>query len=191
MPIDDHPRRRFDSAADFRAWLAEHADDAPGIRLELAKKGAPVTTVTYAEALDAALEQGWIDGRRRSIDAHFFEQHFTPRATRSPWSQRNVEIVERKIAAGEMQPRGLAEVERARADGRWERAYAGSRTAEPPPDFLAALAENPAAQSRYAALSAQDRFVIYFRLHALTTPEARARKIAGFIDLLNRGEPIP
>jgi uncharacterized protein YdeI (YjbR/CyaY-like superfamily) len=188
MAIEDHPRLRFETIAQFRAWLDANHETSPGIRLEIAKKGSPVTTHTVDESLDAALEYGWIDGRRTGIDEQLFEQYYTPRGPKSTWSVKNVETVTRKIEAGEMKPRGLAEVERAKADGRWERAYAGSATAEPHPDFLAALEKNPAAQAAYGQLSAQNRFAIYFRLHQAKKPETVARNIERFLAMLARGE---
>lgn len=190
MAIEDHPRLRFATIADFRAWLEQNQDTAAGIRLEIAKKGAPEPTHTVAESLDAALEYGWIDGRRAAIDEHYFEQYYTPRGPRSTWSQKNVEAVTAKIAAGEMKPRGLAEVEKAKADGRWERAYAGSANAELHPDFVAALAANPAAQATYDTLNAQNRFAIYFRLHNAKKPETVARNIDKFVAMLARGETL-
>jgi len=190
MAIEDHPRMRFDTIAQFRAWLDEHHETAAGIRLEIAKKGAPFTTHTVDESLDAALEYGWIDGRRKGIDEHLFEQYYAPRGPKSTWSVKNVEAVTRKIAAGEMKARGLEEVEKAKADGRWGRAYAGSKDAEPHPEFVAALAQNPAAQAAYAALSAQNRFAIYFRLHQAKRPETVTRNVAKFIDMLSRGETL-
>jgi uncharacterized protein YdeI (YjbR/CyaY-like superfamily) len=188
MAIEDHPRMRFETIDQFRAWLDANHETAQGIRLEIAKKGSPVTTHTVDESLDAALEYGWIDGRRKSIDEHVFEQYYSPRGPKSTWSVKNVEAVTRKIAAGEMKPRGLAEVEKAKADGRWDRAYAGSAAAEPHPDFLAALAKNPAAQATYDGLSAQNRFAIYFRLHQAKKPETVARNIEKFVAMLARGE---
>lgn len=188
MAIDDHPRLRFETIAQFRAWLDANHETAPGIRLEIGKKGAPVTTHTVDESLDAALEYGWIDGRRKSVDEHVFEQYYAPRGPQSTWSVKNVETVTRKIEAGEMKPRGLAEVEKAQADGRWQRAYAGSKDAEPHPEFLAALAQSPAAQATYATLSAQNRFAIYFRLHQAKKPETVTRNVARFVDMLARGE---
>ncbi len=179
---------RFATIAEFRAWLDENADTATGIRLEIAKKGSPVQTHTVDESLDAALEYGWIDGRRKSIDEDVFEQYYTPRGPKSTWSVKNVETVTRKIAAGEMKPRGLAEVEKAKADGRWERAYAGSRNAEPHPEFLAALEGNPAAKAMYDTLTAQNRFAIYFRLHNAKKPETVTRNVAKFVDMLARGK---
>lgn len=188
MAIDDHPRMRFETIADFRAWLDANHETSQGVRLEIAKKGAPVITHTVDESLDAALEYGWIDGRRKGIDENLYEQYYAPRGPKSTWSVKNVETVTRKIAAGEMKPRGLAEVEKAKADGRWDRAYAGSTAAEPHPDFLAALAANPTAQAMYDTLSAQNRFAIYFRLHQAKKPETLARNIEKFVAMLARGE---
>lgn len=181
---------RFATIAEFRAWLDANHETAQGIRLEIAKKGSSVTTHTVEESLDAALEYGWIDGRRKSIDDDVFEQYYTPRGPKSTWSVKNVEAVTRKIEAGEMKPRGLAEVEKAKADGRWDRAYAGSAGAEPHPDFLAALEENRAAKAAYATLTAQNRFAIYFRLHQAKKPETLARNIEKFVDMLARGETL-
>ena len=188
MAIDDREQLRFDTIGDFRAWLEAHQDDTPGVRLVIAKKGAPFTTHTVEESLDAALEYGWIDGRRKGIDEHTFEQYYTQRGPKSTWSVKNVDAVNAKIAAGEMKPRGMAEVEKAKADGRWDRAYAGSAAAEPHPEFLAALARNPAAAAMYETLTAQNRFAIYFRLHNLKKPESVTRNVAKFVDMLARGE---
>lgn len=181
---------RFATIDEFRAWLDANHETAQGIRLEIAKKGSPVTTHTVDESLDAALEYGWIDGRRKSIDDEVFEQYYAPRGPKSTWSVKNVEAVTAKIAAGQMKPRGLLEVERAQADGRWDRAYAGSANAEPHPEFLAALAANPAAAVTYATLSAQNRFAIYFRLHNAKKPETVTRNVAKFIEMLARGETL-
>lgn len=188
MAIEDHPRKRFAIIAEFRAWLEKNQDSAPGVRLEISKKGAPVPTHTVAESLDVALEYGWIDGRRQSLDAHHFLQHYAPRGPRSTWSVKNVDAVTAKIVAGEMKPRGLAEVEKAKADGRWDRAYAGSAAATPHPEFVAALAKNPAATAMYETLNAQNRFAIYFRLHNLKKPESVTRNVERFVAMLARGE---
>jgi uncharacterized protein YdeI (YjbR/CyaY-like superfamily) len=179
---------RFDGPDAFRGWIEEHQDSSPGIWLVIAKKGSGQTTVTYAEALDVALAYGWIDGQTRSVDEATYLQRFTPRRQRSPWSLRNVGIAETMIETGRMKPRGLAEVERARADGRWERAYHGPKTAEPHPDFLAALAANPQAAEFFETLNSQNRFAIYYRIQDAKRPETRARRIETFIDKLARGE---
>lgn len=161
-------------AAAWRAWLDAHESGADGVWLVLAKKGTvDPTSLTYAQALDEALCSGWIDGQKRSGDAVTFLQRFTPRRTRSLWSQRNIEHVARLVAEGRMRPAGQAEVDRARADGRWDRAYAGSATAEPPADLLAALDAAPGARARFDALSRQERYSV---LHpVLTAPSAATR----------------
>ncbi|MET0843053.1 MAG: YdeI/OmpD-associated family protein [Mycetocola sp.] len=181
---------RFDGPDAFREWIEENQDSSPGIWLVMAKKGSGQTTVTYAEALDVALAYGWIDGQTRRVDEATYVQRFTPRRPRSPWSLRNVRTAEEMIADGRMNPRGLAEVERARADGRWERAYSGPKTAEPHPDFLAALTGNPAAQSFFETLNSQNRYAIYYRVQDAKRPETRARRIETFVDRLARGEKL-
>ena len=179
---------RFSSREAFRDWMLENQDLEVGIWLIVAKKGAPFTTVTYAEALDVALEFGWIDGQSRSRDEYTSFRGFTPRRAASPWSMRNRVAAEAMIAEGRMSSRGLAEIERARADGRWDRAYATSTDAQPHPDFLIALERNPAAQAFYATLNAQNRFAVYYRIHALKTEQGRARAIERMVEKLARGE---
>ena len=136
---------QFAGPEDFRAWLREHHDTSAGIWMKLAKKGSGRTSITYDEAVEVALTFGWIDGQARPGDGTYYLQGFTRRRPQSPWSRRNRDRVEALIAAGAMEPGGLAEVERARADGRWDRAYDGPRTATPPADLLEALAARPAA----------------------------------------------
>ena len=179
---------QFSSRDEFRDWMLENQDLEIGIWLIVAKKGAPFATVTYAEALDVALEFGWIDGQSRSRDEYTSFRGFTPRRAASPWSMRNRLAAEAMIAEGRMSSRGLAEIERARADGRWDRAYATSTDAQPHPDFLIALERNPAAQAFYATLNAQNRFAVYYRIHALKTEQGRARAIERMVEKLARGE---
>lgn len=179
---------QFSSRDEFRDWMLENQDLEIGIWLIVAKKGAPFATVTYAEALDVALEFGWIDGQSRSRDEYTSFRGFTPRRAASPWSMRNRVAAEAMIAEGRMSSRGLAEIERARADGRWDRAYATSTDAQPHPDFLIALERNPAAQAFYATLNAQNRFAVYYRIHALKTEQGRARAIERMVEKLARGE---
>lgn len=179
---------RFDGPDAFRTWLEENQDVSPGIWLVIAKKGSGQTTVTYAEALDVALAYGWIDGQTKSVDEATYVQKFTPRRPQSPWSLRNVGFAEAMIADGRMKPRGLAEVERARADGRWERAYSGPKNAEPHPDFLAALEKNPQAAEFFETLNSQNRFAIYYRILDAKRPETRVRRIEDFVARLSRGE---
>ncbi|PJJ65063.1 YdeI/OmpD-associated family protein [Compostimonas suwonensis] len=179
---------RFDSAEEFRAWLAQNCDSSPGIWLIIAKKGAAAPTVTYAEAVDIALRHGWIDGQAQRLDDESYKQRFTPRRPQSPWSLKNRRAAEAMIEEGGMSPRGLAEVERARADGRWDRAYEGQKDATPHPDFLAALEANPAAAQFYATLNGQNRFAVYFRIHSVKRAETRAKKIDTIVAMLARGE---
>ncbi len=175
----------------WRAWLAEHHERSPGTWLVLAKKGTTdPTSLSYAEALDEALCHGWIDGQVRRRDEATYRQRFTPRRARSIWSQRNVRNAQRLIADGRMQPAGLAEVERARADGRWEAAYAGSASAEVPADLAAALAAPPAAQAMFDVLTSQNRFAVLFRIAGARRGPTRARRIEQFVAMLARGETL-
>lgn len=185
---DDSDIRRFAGPDEFRAWLREHHGSSAGVWLAFAKKGSPQSTVTHDEALDVALAYGWIDGQVLGVDAKAYLQRFTPRRPRSPWSLRNRRTAEAMIEAGEMEPNGLAEVERARADGRWARAYDGQRMAEMHPDFLAALGRNAAAAAFYATLDSHNRYAIYYRIQDAKRAETRARRIEKFVEMLARGE---
>ncbi len=155
--------------------------------LALAKRGAPRATVTQAEAVEAALCFGWIDGQVRAIDAHFYAQRFTPRRARSRWSALNTRRVDALIAAGRMRPAGLAEVEAARADGRWQAAYSQAAD-EVPADLQAAIDADPRARACFATLSSQNRFALIFRLGDAKRPETRARRIQQFVAMLAAGE---
>ncbi|MCU1525167.1 MAG: hypothetical protein JWO18_2061 [Microbacteriaceae bacterium] len=179
---------RFDTPAAFRDWLREHQDSSAGLWLTVAKKASQVVNVTYDEALDVALEYGWIDGQTRRLDDEASLRRFTPRRAQSPWSLRNCRAAEAMIEQGRMAPRGRAEVERAKGNGRWDRAYEGSSTAEPHPDFLAALEQNAAAREFYATLNSQNRFAIYYRIQSVKREETRTRKIKTFVEMLARGE---
>ncbi|MBN9327081.1 MAG: hypothetical protein BGO38_03725 [Cellulomonas sp. 73-145] len=175
----------------WHAWLAEHADDGRGVWLVLAKKGTTEpTSLTYDQALDEALCQGWIDGQLKRRDAATYLQRFTPRLARSPWSRRNTTLVARLLEQGRMQSRGLAEVDRARADGRWDAAYAGPAASEVPPDLAAALAADPDAARTFAGLSSQNRFAILYRLGTAKRAETRERRIGEFVAMLARGETL-
>ncbi len=178
----------FASQEELLRWLAENHGTSLGIWLRFAKKGSGIPSVTYPEAVDAALCWGWIDAQVKSESATTYRQRFTPRGRRSIWSKINREKVAKLIADGRMRPPGLAEVERAQADGRWDAAYDSPKTAETPPDFAAALAENPAAAAHYASLKSQNRYSMLFRLQTLKRAETRARRIAEFVAMLGRGE---
>jgi uncharacterized protein YdeI (YjbR/CyaY-like superfamily) len=180
-------------ATAWRAWLGEHAADPTGVWLVLAKKGTTSpTSLSYDQALEEALCHGWIDGQVGRRDEATFRQRFTPRRQRSAWSRRNVGIVERLTAAGRMQPAGLVEVERARADGRWDAAYAGPATVEVPADLTAALAAEPRAQAWFEVLSSQNRFAVLYRIHGAKGADTRARRVQQLVAMLARGEtPYP
>jgi len=176
-------------AAAWRTWLAENVDEQAGVWLVLAKKGTTEpTSLSYAAALEEALCHGWIDGQARCRDEGTYAQRFTQRRRRSMWSQRNVGIVERLTAKGRMHPQGLSEVARAKADGRWEVAYAGPATAEIPADLTDALAARPEAQAMFESLTSQNRFAVLHRLGAAKRQETRARRIEQYVDMLARGE---
>ncbi|MGC5165285.1 YdeI/OmpD-associated family protein [Luteimicrobium sp. DT211] len=168
--------------AAWRAWLAAHEDASDGVWLVLAKKGVTdPTSITYAQALEEALCSGWIDGQRRGRDAATFLQRFTPRRARSLWSQRNVDAVTLLDAEGRLRDRGRAEVARAQADGRWERAYSGQASAEVPPELVEALARVPEAQAAFAALRGADRFSALFPILTATSAATRTRRIDALV----------
>jgi len=158
--------------------------------MKFAKKGADATTVTYAEALEVALCYGWIDAQVRRLDETYYLQRFTPRRKRSKWSSTNKASAERLIASGSMREPGLREVERAKADGRWEAAYDGPANAAVPADLAQALQENERARAAFASLSGRNRYAILYRIADAKRPETRARRIAQFVDMLTRGETI-
>ncbi len=188
-PPSDLPMRAFADQAAFEAWLeAEHAD-APGLYVQLAKKGSDIPSLTYAELVESVLCFGWIDGRSNTVDERTYTIRVTPRRPRSVWSQKNVETVARLVAEGRMRPAGLAQVEAARADGRWDRAYAGPATATVPDDLAAALAADPAAERAFAALGAQDRYAVLYRVQTAATPATRAKRIAAAVTRLAGGTP--
>jgi uncharacterized protein YdeI (YjbR/CyaY-like superfamily) len=176
--------------AAWHDWLVEHHASEPAVWLVLTKKGGTVTALTYAEALDEALCFGWIDGQGRRRDEGSVFQRFTPRGPRSRWSARNVGHVERLEREGRMTDAGRAAVDAAKADGRWEAAYAASSEAELPEDLLAAVAAVPEAQAMLEVLSAQNRFALYHRLGAIKRPETRARRIEEYVAMLARHEAI-
>ncbi|GEL93583.1 YdeI/OmpD-associated family protein [Cellulomonas composti] len=180
-------------AAAWRAWLDEHEGASDGVWLVLAKKGTvEPTSLTYDQALEEALCSGWIDGQRRSLDVATFRQRYTPRRRRSIWSQRNVALVARLVDEGRMRPRGATEVEQARADGRWDRAYAGSASATVPADLEAALAADPVARVAFDALDSRNRFAVLHRVTTAPSPTSRAGKIDRLVAMLARGEvPYP
>jgi uncharacterized protein YdeI (YjbR/CyaY-like superfamily) len=184
------PILAFADARAFDAWLEAQGPMAPGLWLKLAKKGAPEPTLTRSEAIDAALCHGWIDGQLDAYDDHYWLIRFTPRKPRSKWSELNRRRATELLAGGRMRPAGLAQIETAKADGRWDVAYAPASRAEPPPDLVAALGANPKAAAFFATLTGANRYAILYRIGAVKTPETRARKVAQFVAMLERGETI-
>jgi uncharacterized protein YdeI (YjbR/CyaY-like superfamily) len=187
---DELPILLFATPPELEAWLEEHHSGSPGLWLKIAKKGSGVESVSYAEALELALCFGWIDSQKRGFDERHFLQRFTSRRPRGKWSLINREKAEGLISSGAMRPAGLVEVEAAKADGRWEAAYAGQRTAEVPEDLRAELDRNEAAREFFATLDSANRYAILYRLQEAKKPETRERRLRKFIAMLERGEKI-
>jgi uncharacterized protein YdeI (YjbR/CyaY-like superfamily) len=187
---DDLPILLFASPAKLEAWLEDNHAASPGLWLKIAKKGSGVASVSYAEALELALCFGWIDSQKRGLDEQHFLQRFTPRRPRGKWSQINREKAEGLIATGAMRPAGLTEVEAAKADGRWDAAYAGQRTATVPEDLQRELDRNEAAREFFASLDSANRYAILYRLEDAKKPETRERRLRKFIGMMERGEKI-
>lgn len=174
----------FKSQRAFEAWLAKHGESSPGIWLRVARKSAQLKSVSHPEALEVALCHGWIDGLRKSHDAESFLQKFTPRRPQSIWSKINRAKALELIEAGRMRPPGLAAIETARKDGRWDAAYDSYRTAEPPEDLESALDANPKAKAFFATLNSQNRYAILFRIQTAKKSETRKKRIDEFIAML-------
>lgn len=188
---DEQAELTVADAAAWREWLGEHHGTSNGVWLVLAKQGTTrPTSLTYGQALDEALCHGWIDGQARRRDDATYRQRFTPRRARSPWSKRNVGIVGRLGREGRMHPAGVAEVERAKADGRWDAAYAGQATMEVPADLAAALVAQPRAQAMFDILTRQNRYAVLYRIAGAKRADTRARRIESFVAMLARGETV-
>jgi uncharacterized protein YdeI (YjbR/CyaY-like superfamily) len=175
---------------DWERWLADHHADSPGVWLKFAKKGCETPTVDYAQALDTALCFGWIDGQVRRFDALFYLQRFTRRGPRSKWSQINRDHVARLTEAGRMQAPGQAQVDAARSDGRWDAAYEPQSRATVPDDLQRALDHHPDAQRFFASLTGSTRYAFLYRLHHVTDPARRAKRIGSYIELLSAGRTL-
>ena len=188
LPVD-LPIACFDDADAWERWLSAHGD-ADGVWLKIAKKGKGVTTVTYAEALDVALCHGWIDGQKRSCDAVYFLQRFTPRRARSLWSRINIGHVERLTLAGRMKDGGLQQVERAKGDGRWDAAYAGAAVMQVPDELQKALGENDKAMTTFQSLDKTNRYAVCWRVHTAKKPETRLSRARSLAAMLANGETI-
>jgi uncharacterized protein YdeI (YjbR/CyaY-like superfamily) len=190
MPSAELPELVVADAAALRSWLLAHHATSPGVWLALAKKGGTLTTLTWQQAVDEALCVGWIDGQARKRDDETSLIRFTPRGSRSAWSERNVGNVARLEREGRMLPAGRAAVEAARADGRWQVAYAPQSEAEMPAELVAAIAANPAAQAMLEVLTKANRYSLIYRLGSVKQPETRERKISEFVAMLARHETI-
>jgi uncharacterized protein YdeI (YjbR/CyaY-like superfamily) len=189
----DAPRLQvleFGDQPAWESWLREHHGDAAGVWLRIAKKSASVSTVAYPEVLDTAICHGWIDGQRKPLDETYFLQRFTPRGPRSKWSQVNRDKALAMIEADRMHPAGQAQVDAARADGRWEAAYEPQSRATVPDDFQRALNENPTARDFFATLTGSRRYAFLYRLHNVRSPQRRAQRIADYIVRLSEGRTL-
>jgi uncharacterized protein YdeI (YjbR/CyaY-like superfamily) len=189
-PSADLSVRRFASRAAWQKWLAANHERSPGIWLEFAKKGSGIATVTYAEALEVSLCYGWIDSQMASVDETWYRQRFTPRRGRSKWSKINCAAVERLHAAGLLEPAGIREMEAAKADGRWEAAYASPGAITVPPDLEARLKKSPRARRAFEQLDSRNRYAILYRLHDAKRAETRLRRLDQFIAMLEAGRTI-
>ena len=180
----------FKSVNAFEAWLKKNHATSEGLWLKIAKRGSNEPSVTYPEAVEIALCWGWIDGQKKSLDDQHYLQRFTPRRARSVWSRINVNKVQALIEAGRMQAPGQAQIEAAKADGRWARAYDGARTSTVPEDLQAALNAEPAAKAFFASINASNRYAILWRIQTAARAETRARRVAQLVEMLARGETI-
>jgi uncharacterized protein YdeI (YjbR/CyaY-like superfamily) len=185
----NEPVSPFASAAAFARWLKSNHAKSTGLWIKFAKKDSGIASVTYPEALEVALCFGWIDGQRKPFDGEWYLQRFTPRGKRSIWSKINRDKALALIEAGKMAAAGLAEIERAKADGRWEAAYEGMKAATVPPDFAKALKSRKLTKT-FEALDRGNRYAMLWRLHQAKMPETRARRLAQFVEMLAKGETI-
>lgn len=190
MPRDALPILGFADQASFETWLEEQHARSGGLWLKIAKKGADIGSVSYDQALEAAICFGWIDGQKGGLDDDYWLQRFTPRKPRSKWSKVNTEKAAALIAAGRMRPAGQREVDLAKADGRWEAAYHSQATATVPADFAAALAEDERASAFFATLNSANRYAILYRIAEAKRPETRAKRIAGFVAMLREHKQL-
>jgi uncharacterized protein YdeI (YjbR/CyaY-like superfamily) len=189
-PVPDFPVVPFPTPRAWVDWLAKNHAGARGVWIKLAKKASGIASITYREAVEAALCFGWIDGQAKRIDDAWFVQKFTPRGARSLWSKINCEKATALIAAGKMKPAGLAEVERAREDGRWAQAYDSPSRAAVPDDLVAAMGKNARASAFFATLDSRNRYAILHRVQTAKKPETRARRIAELVQMLARREKL-
>jgi uncharacterized protein YdeI (YjbR/CyaY-like superfamily) len=187
---DGLPTIAFRSPEAWELWLEDNHRASDGVWIKMGKKQAGVQSVRYPEVLECALCFGWIDGRREALDERHFLQRFTPRRPRSRWSRINRDAAERLIVEGRMRAAGLAEVQRARSDGRWEAAYESQRSIAVPEDLQRELDTRPSARAFFAELSSQNRYAILYRLQDARRPQTRARRLEQFVAMLEAGETI-
>ncbi len=180
----------FPTQAKFRAWLEKNHAKAPEIWVKLAKKGSGIKSVNYQEAVEVALCYGWIDGLVRKLDEDFYGQRFTPRRAKSKWSKINRTKVQQLIKDGKMRPAGLAEIERAKADGRWDAAYDSPSTMDVPDDLRRALGKNPKARRFFEALNKRNRYAVLYQINDAKKPETRARRIKKFVEMFAEGKSL-
>jgi len=190
VKVDPAKVHEFEDSDAFHAWLGKHHDREDEVWIKVHKVASGLKSITPKEAIDVVLCWGWIDAVRKGFDAKSFLQRYTPRTRKSIWSQINVDNVARLIAEGRMTEHGLREVEAAKADGRWARAYGSGKGMAIPDDLQAAIDAEPAAKAMLAKLTAQNRFALAFRVHNMNTEAGRAKKIAGFVEMLRRGETV-
>jgi uncharacterized protein YdeI (YjbR/CyaY-like superfamily) len=188
--VDPAHVREFKTAEAFYAWLGAHHATEPEVWIKIHKLASGLPSITPKEAIDVCLCWGWIDGLKKGFDDKSFLQRYTPRGRKSVWSQINVANVARLIAEGRMTPHGLAHVDAAKADGRWDRAYGAGKAMKIPADLQAAIDASPKAKAMLATLTEQNRFALAFRTHNMKTPAGRAKKIEAFVAMLERGETI-
>jgi uncharacterized protein YdeI (YjbR/CyaY-like superfamily) len=187
----DLPELLVTDAGEWRTWLRGWHATSQGVWLVLAKKGTTdPTALTYDQALDEAICFGWIDGQLGRRDSRTFRRRFTPRKARSPWSRRNAVIADRLTAAGRMHPSGEGEVRKAKADGRWDAAYAGQASMEVPDDLAKALTADPRAEAMFARLTSANRYAVLYRIGSAKKAETREKRIRQFVDMLARGETV-
>ena len=187
---DTLPIVSFETQQDWEAWLKENHTETKGIWLKIAKKGALTPSVSYAEALDSALCYGWIDGQKAAFDDKYWLQKFTPRTAKSIWSKVNCAKAEALITQGRMQPEGLRQMELAKTDGRWERAYESQSKIAIPDDFQSELDKNLQAMEFFNTLNSANRYAFLFRIHAAKKPETRAAKIKKFVAMLEQHQKL-
>ncbi|MGZ9222794.1 MAG: YdeI/OmpD-associated family protein [Anaerolineales bacterium] len=190
MKSKDIPILPFASKKKWADWLAKQHDKSSGVWLKLAKKGSEIRSVTYDEALEAALCYGWIDGQKKAFDDKYWLQKFAPRGPKSIWSKINTGKVEKLIRSGEMKPAGLKAIDAAKQDGRWDAAYESQKNISVPDDFQAALDKNLKAKAFFTTLNSVNRYAILFRIHNAKRAETRVRRIQQFVEMLERGEKL-